>query len=304
VARCARLVGYLYSFAAAVFVVPPVAAAAASAERNPVTGYAEVNGTRLYYESGGPAADAPPGGATVVFIGVGSGMDHRLWDDQFGFFSHDFRAVRYDVRGVGQSAQPTEPFSPLDDLAALLDFLEIEKDCLVGLSLGGQLAIDFALAHPDRVACLVLVAPGLGGYPYSDEFQQRVAPFIAAMQAGETERLVQMMLDDPYLLPAIKNPAARERAKKIWADNARPWDVAPIALDPPAMGRLGEIHVPTLLVLGDRDWKDLYEIADVLEREVPGLRRVTIPGSGHTVNMEMPEEFNRAVLEFLKGLPD
>ncbi|MGH9788315.1 MAG: alpha/beta fold hydrolase [Candidatus Acidiferrales bacterium] len=261
-----------------------------------MSGYAEVNGTRLYYEDAGT-------GRPVVFIGVGSGMDHRLWDDQFALFSHDFRAVRFDVRGVGQSAWPTEPFSPLDDLAALLDFLKIDNACLVGLSLGGALAIDFALAHPDRVACLVLVAPGLSGYQFSDGFQQRLAPFMAALQAGETERLVQLMLDDPYLLPAVKNPAARERAKKIWAENSRLPNVAPIGLDPPARNRLGEIHVPTLIVLGDSDWPDLYKIADLLESGIAGASRVTIPNSGHTVNMEMPDEFNFVALTFLQGLP-
>jgi pimeloyl-ACP methyl ester carboxylesterase len=164
--------------------------------------------------------------------------------------------------------------------------------------------MDFTLAHPERVACLVLVAPGLSGYPFSEEFNQRVAPFIAALQAGETERLVQMMLDDPYLLPAVKNPAARERAKTIWAENSRLANVTPIGLDPPARTRLGEIHVPTLLVLGDRDWKDIYDIAGVLEKEIAGLRRVTLADSGHTVNMEVPEEFNRVVVGFLKELPD
>jgi len=262
-----------------------------------VSGYAEVNGTRLYYEDAGA-------GLPVVFLGIGSGMDHRLWDDQFALFAHDFRAVRFDVRGVGKSAWPTEPFSPLEDLAALLNFLKIEKACVVGLSLGGALAIDFALAHPDRVACLVLVAPGLSGYQFSDEFQQRLAPFMAALQAGETERLVQLMLDDPYLLPAVKNPAARERAKRIWAENSRLPNVAPIGLDPPARNRLGEIRVPTLIVLGDRDWADLYKISDLLESGIAGASRVTIPGSGHTVNMEMPDEFNFVALTFLKGLPN
>lgn len=296
-ARCVRSAGLVYSCVGAILLLVPVAAGATPAEVNPVSGYAEVNGTRLYYEAAGR-------GRPVVFLGIGSGMDHRLWDDQFALFARDFRAVRFDVRGVGKSAWPTESFSPLDDLAALLDFLKIDKACLVGLSLGGQLATDFTLAHPDRVACLVLVAPGLSGYQFSDEFQKRIAPFIAALQAGETERLVQMMLDDPYLLPAVNNPAARERAKEIWAENSRLPNVAPIGLDPPARNRLGEIHVPTLLVIGDRDWADLYKIADLLEGGIAGARRVTIPGSGHTVNMEMPEEFNRVVLEFLKGLPD
>ncbi|MBI2957118.1 MAG: alpha/beta fold hydrolase [Acidobacteria bacterium] len=258
-------------------------------------GYAEVNRTRLYYEATGS-------GRPVVFIGVGGGMDHRLWDDQFEVFAREFQVVRYDVRGWGKSAWPTEPFSPLEDLAALLDFLKIEKACLVGLSLGGALAIDFALAHSERVECLVLVAAGVSGHPFSEEFQKWVAPFMAALQEGDTERYVQLLLDDPHLLPAPKNPAAREKAKRVWAENSRLPTVAPIGLDPPALGRLGEIRVPALLVVGDRDTPDLYDIARRLEAGIAGLRRVNISNSGHTVNMERPEEFNQAVLLFLRAL--
>ena len=257
-----------------------------------MSGYAEVNGTQLYYETAGR-------GRPLVFIGAGGGMDHRLWDDQFPIFAREFRVVRYDVRGVGKSAWPTEPFSPLEDMNALFDYLNIEKACILGLSLGGTLAIDFALAHSERVACLVLVAPGLSGYSFSEGFQQRLGPIMAALRAGDKERYVQLMLDDPSLLPARKNPSVREKAKKIWAENSRLPDVVPIGLDPPALGRLDEIRVPTLIVLGDSDWPDLYQIACLLEERIAGAHRVTIPDAGHIVNMESPREFNRIVLEFL-----
>jgi len=267
---------------------------ATAAENKGVSGFAEVNGTRLYYEEAGR-------GRPVVFIGVGAGMDHRLWDDQFPFFARRFRVVRYDIRGWGKSAWPTESFSPLEDLAALLDFLKIEKACLVGLSFGGGLAIDFAIAHPERVACLVLAAPGLSGWQFSEDFQKRYQPAIAALQAGDTERYLQLLLDDSVLLPAKKNPAVREKAKRIWAENSKVPNVVPIGLDPPARNRLGEIHVPTLIMLGDHDAPDLYDIARLLETEIAGARRVTIPDAGHTLNWEAPEEFNRTVLEFLSG---
>ena len=263
------------------------------------TGYAEVNGTRLYYEQAGSGPDK----VGVVFIGVGAGMDHRLWDDQFPLFARQFRVVRYDIRGWGKSAWPTESFSPIEDLAALLTFLKIEKVCLVGLSYGGALAIDFTLAHPERVSCLVLAAPGLSGWQFSEGFQKRYQPAIAALQAGDTERYVQILLEDDVLLPAKNNPALREKAKRIWAENSKVPNVVPIGLDPPARNRLGEIHVPTLLLLGDGDAPDLYDIARVLETEIAGLRRVDIAGAAHTINWEAPDEFNRVVLEFLKGLP-
>jgi pimeloyl-ACP methyl ester carboxylesterase len=274
--------------------VSSAAVTAPAQEGASVGSYAEVNGTRLYYEAAGR-------GRPVVFIGVGAGMDHRLWDDQFSVFAREFHVVRYDVRGWGKSDWPTEPFSPIEDLAALLDFLKIEKACLAGLSLGGALAIDFAIAHPERVECLVLVAPGVSGYPFSEWFQKWVAPFMAALKAGDTEGLVQLMLEDPYLLPAPKRPEARDRAKRIWAENAKLPTVAPIGLDPPAVGRLGEVRAPALLIVGDHDTPDLYEIARRLEADIPNLRRVDIQDSGHTVNVEQPEEFNRVVLEFLRS---
>ncbi|HEX8353421.1 MAG TPA: alpha/beta hydrolase, partial [Pyrinomonadaceae bacterium] len=132
-----------------------VVAAGARAEKT-VSGFAEVNGTRLYYETAGR-------GPAVVLLHGGLN-DSRLWDEQMGPLSKRFRVVRYDLRGFGRSnAEPVE-FWPTEDLRALLDFLKIEKATLVGLSLGGIVAADFALEHPARVDRLILVGPGLRGY--------------------------------------------------------------------------------------------------------------------------------------------
>src|SRR5687768_17047142 len=118
----------------------PLVSAAAAARSDVVRGFAEVNGTRLFYEAAGR-------GPAVVFVHGGL-VDSRLWDDQLKEFSKRHRVVRYDLRGYGQSAAPTADFSPVEDLRALLAFLGVERATVVGLSLGGIIAADFALEHP------------------------------------------------------------------------------------------------------------------------------------------------------------
>jgi pimeloyl-ACP methyl ester carboxylesterase len=131
--------------------------AGATSSGQVVSGRANVPEPVLFYEVAGQ-------GTPVVLIHGGQ-MDRRMWDPQFELFAKSFRVVRYDVRGYGRSATASLPYSDVDDLAALLDDLKIPKAHLVGLSLGGRIAIDFAVVHPERVASLVAVAPGLSGFP-------------------------------------------------------------------------------------------------------------------------------------------
>ncbi len=123
------------------------------------TGVAHVNNTELYYEVVGS-------GHPLTLI-HGMLLDRRSWDDQFEVFARQYTVVRYDMRGWGDSAQEQAepPFSPRQDLLSLLDYLNIHKTSLLGLSGGGALALDFTLEHPDTVDALILVASGLSGYP-------------------------------------------------------------------------------------------------------------------------------------------
>ena len=120
-----------------------------------------VPGGSLYYEDCGR-------GPVVVLI-HGGNTDRRMWDAEFDGFSQRFRVVRYDVRGFGRSRGRAVPYASHEDLKALLDSLGVARADLVGLSLGGRIAIDFALQHPDRVRRLVLAGPGLSGFPWSND---------------------------------------------------------------------------------------------------------------------------------------
>ena len=123
------------------------------------SGVARVNNTELYY-------DVACAGHPLTLI-HGMALDRSSWDDQFGVFAGQYRVVRYDMRGWGDSAQEQAepPFSPRQDLLSLLDYLNIHKTYLLGLSGGGTVALDFTLEHPERVDALILVAAGLSGYP-------------------------------------------------------------------------------------------------------------------------------------------
>lgn len=262
------------------------------------SGMAEVREPRLYYEAAGS-------GEAVVLI-HGGGLDCRMWDGQFEALSRSYRVVRYDVRGFGRSDPPDRPYSDHGDLGQVLDFLKIDRAHLVGLSMGGRIALDFALAFPGRVRSLVLAGPGLSGFQFSPESSKRFFEQVRAAQAGRWEKALQTWLTDAYMVPAMEQPSLRPGIERMARDNLKTLlmnYMLQIDLDPPAAGRLPEIQAPTLLILGDRDVPDIYAIAGLLQEKLPGIQRKDVKGAGHMVNLERPSEFNKALLEFLAGLP-
>jgi pimeloyl-ACP methyl ester carboxylesterase len=127
-------------------------------------GYAAINGTRLYFQMAGS-------GQPIVFL-HGFAGDSRLFDDQFEVFARHSQVIRYDLRGFGKSDLPTsQPYRHCDDLKALLEYLGIARADLAGQSMGGAIAIDFALVHPDMTRALILLDSTLDGFEHSPEFQ-------------------------------------------------------------------------------------------------------------------------------------
>ncbi len=277
---------------------------------NVQTGFAEVNGTTLYYEIAG--AGHP------FILEHGHLLDRRSWDAQFAVFAQHYRVVRYDQRGFGDSGLITkgEPYSDRQDLYELMKFLGIESAYLMGVSGGGSLAIDFTLEHPEMVDALIPVTAGVSGFRPSEEMMQQY-PDVARMftsweeafEQHDIARAVEISLevytDGPGRLPGQAAPDMRERVREMTARNwNRPDDEAqsenpPIPLEPPAVGRLSQISVPTLVILGD------YDVPNPLEQlttEIPGAKKVVMAGTAHHPFMEKPAEFNQIVLDFLGSL--
>jgi pimeloyl-ACP methyl ester carboxylesterase len=271
----------------------------------PETGFVETNESRLYYEMIGE-------GHPLVLI-HGGYMDRRMWDDQFAVFAEHYRVIRYDVRGFGKSELPQVSYSDREDLYTLLTALGIKKTYLLGLSLGGEIALDFTLDYPTMIDALILVGSPVPGYPLELMFteeqlreqKERWAPFGKAMQERNIPAMVDRLMQDPTLVPSPEYPTARERVRGCLSEYSFAWVLDPAPrekLEPPAYERLAEIHVPVLIIVGAEDHFQLHKSADKLEQDIAGAKRVTIPGTHHMPNMEKPEEFNQIVLDFLGKL--
>jgi 3-oxoadipate enol-lactonase len=258
----------------------------------------QVNDTHLYHEEAGD-------GPAVVLI-HGFTLDTRMWDDQFLPLAQGFRVIRYDLRGFGRSAVPTDaPYFHVEDLRALLDELEIQQAHLVGLSKGGGVALDFALTYPQRALSLALIDTVLGGFSWSAEGSARDAQVWEAARAGGIPAAKASWLAHPLFAPALRQPAVAARLTQIIADysgwhfvNANPEQ----SLTPPAAQRLPELHLPVLAIVGEHDLPDFVQITERIGRETPHARMLVAPGAGHMANMEAPAVVTQALLDFLHAV--
>lgn len=265
------------------------------------SGSLDVPGGSLYYEIAGE-------GPVVTLIHPGL-WDSRTWDPQVPvLLAAAFRVLRYDVRGYGRSSRLTaEPYSHVRDLTALLDFLDVPLTTLVGCSMGGAIAIDLTLEHPDRVAGLVPAASGLGGFEALEEeddwWESAQASVEAAIEAGELERAEELRLE--IWAPLGTQDEAGRLIREIAFDNIHELtmdETEEEGLDPPAARRLGEIDVPTLVMIAEHDPPFMRRIGDLIARGVLGAQKMVVEGADHVVNLRRPTEFNAALLAFLARL--
>jgi pimeloyl-ACP methyl ester carboxylesterase len=249
----------------------------------------DVSGARLWYDAAGD-------GEAVLLLHGGLG-DSGLWEPVVPFLAERFRTIRTDLRFFGRSTGPAVPWSWADDVVGVLDGLGIERAALVGLSLGGRIALDVALAHPERLWGVAGVAPGLAGHegaPYSEEQGER---YDAAEAEGDLE--AAMAVDFEVWAPL----GADDRIRQLWRAtpdaNPLPDGVGPLApAGVPAKERLGELAVPTLVVTAAHDPPGFREIGPLVAQAAPDARHVELD-SDHYVTLREPELLSRVLLEFL-----
>lgn len=259
------------------------------------------NGIRTYYEAEGD-------GPAVVLI-HGHGADLRLWDGQVRpLVEHGYRVIRYDVRGHGRSQAPDSGYAwPVyaADLRDLLDALGEERAHLVGLSMGGGIALQFALDQPDRTASLVLIDSTLPGYSYSEELSQSVlALYEAVRRQGPHPTFERIWLEHPMFhtlrrFPdrlALLETMARAYSAKEYLVDAEPPEGPQIA------DRLHEIRAPALVMVGELDLPDFQAIALILAENLPHARHLVIADAGHVASLEQPDQVNTALLDFLHNV--
>jgi len=237
-------------------------------------------------------------GDPVVLAHAGV-TDSRVWDLTVpALLEAGYRAIRYDAPGYGRSPLPSEPYSFVRLAIDVMDAAGVETAHWVGLSGGAATGVDLALVEPSRVRTLSLVAPGISGYDWP-RYERRDA-MEAAFEAGDRAGLAVEVLRrwGPMSLDAqgnvIDEPASRTLLEQAdWFIGDVDYEIE----EPPAVDRLSEIAVPTLIVLGDRDEYTITDIGNLYAAGIPGSRVVTLAGADHLLPLRVPGELNALLLE-------
>lgn len=262
------------------------------------SGTALINDADLYYEVKGK-------GTPLLMIHAGI-ADCRMWDTQFEELSKHYQVIRFDLRGFGQSNMPSGSFSNCQDACALLDFLKIDSAHIIGSSFGGGIALDMALAYPQYVKSLILVAPSVGGMEVSDTIKEFWKAEEAAIDDDKldfaTELNLKFWVDGPNRSPIAVKPEIREQVRIMQLDTFNkdiPDDIEELDLKPTAMERLEDIEIPVQVWVGDKDLPEKMNTVNELAERIPNCSKVVLPRVGHMLSMEKPEFFNHKVIGFL-----
>ena len=267
------------------------------------SGVAHINNALIYYEAAGE-------GQPFVMIHAGV-ADSRQWNNEFIHFQKEFRVIRYDMRGYGKSVPVDGEFTHLQDLTALLDHLRVDQPLiLMGCSMGGGLAMSFALERPARVKALIMVDSGPPGLELDVPTPAKFDEAEKAYEAGEldlaAELETQIWFDGMGRTSTQVNQAMRqlvfEMDRTALAHDAQRLGKRLPDAPVPAVSRLEELHVPMLVIVGVHDTPYMQAAATYITDKVPSAQKVVIADAAHLPNMDQPAEFQRIVAEFLDKL--
>ena len=263
------------------------------------TGRINVGDAMLTYASTGA-------GRPIVFI-HGYAQHLGIWDDQVAAFAPRYRVIRYDVRGFGESSGHADPTANPEDLRLLLDGLGIRKAHIVGLSMGADIALRFAVLFPDRVDGLVLYGPPpTPDAPQPTELFELFSKLPDLAKTHGLDTVGKLIIESPLAWmppdrPELKQALYREWQKYEGRDllDPRPPSGRTPDID---LRRVSGIRTPTLVVHGDHEIPTFRAFADTLVRRIPNARKVVITDGGHGAHFAQPEQFNQALRAFFQSL--
>jgi 3-oxoadipate enol-lactonase len=255
----------------------------------------DVDGGQIYYETCGSGPQA----IVLVHDGV---VNSASFDDMWPILCKDFRVVRYDRRGYGKSPAATAPYSPQEDLAAVMAAAKMGHASLAGFSFGGGLAVSYAILHPEQVDRLVISGASINGFQPTKAFGKAVTRIMLPMIVGNFDAVVDNAAKSGWII-APGHDAAKAKALAIL--KASPQDLRhqmkdPIKPWPADTVRMPGLKVPTLILIGDHDIADNQATAGAAQALIPGSRREVIDDAGHLMQLEHPKEIAELIADFVK----
>lgn len=266
---------------------------------------AKVNGVNLYYEETGE-------GFPLVFSHEFAGT-YKSWEPQARFFSRRYRVITYNQRGFPPSEVPEQASAYsqdilVEDLYQLLRYLGVGQAYVVGCSMGGNVALNFGLDHPEMTRALIIVATG-AGTTGRETFEPRMNEFARQIEAEGWKAIAERYAVEPNRVQLKrKDPRGwREFVDELAAhsDEGSVHLIREVIIKRPPLSaledRLSQLKIPALVVVGDED-QMCIDPALIMKNSMPGAGLLVLPQSGHVVNLEDPDVFNRAVLDFLTAV--
>jgi len=262
----------------------------------------DVVGATLYYETEGRITDPA---VLLIHAGIAS---LRMWDPLAPELAVDHYVIRFDTRGYGSTVATDAEYSNRADAIAVLDHLGVERATVIGCSRGGSIGIDLALEYPDRIAGLVTIGSGPGGFPeqkLTEREEQLFAAMDEAWEAGDPARVYDLEVEAWAVGPTRSaddlSPVFVRTAYELGRANLarvaeRP---RPIPLDPPAYERVRDLDLPTLVIVGDRDLSPTLTQYDYLVDAIPGADGCRFVEAGHLPSVEHPAEFEAVLRSWL-----
>lgn len=257
--------------------------------------------------SGGVQLSVEEAGEGPALLLLHAGVSERhMWDRQWEWLKHTMRVVRWDWRGLGETPQVPGPFSYVDDVIRVMDDLNIPTATVMGCSMGGSTAIQMAIQHPERVTRLVLVGPGIPGYHFDNPsavnalFSEADEAF-ASGNADEALILMEKLwLIGPNRTAPDVDAQYLKRARELLHQSDQPDNGAHNVDDEwSAVGRLSEVTVPVLIIVGDQDVPSIVSGASFLQENLARVQLAVIENAAHLPNLEKPRQFDAVLSDWL-----
>jgi len=264
----------------------------------------EINDPSIHCEIAG-------NGQPIVMIHAGV-ADSRQWNNEFHSFASRYQVIRYDMRGYGRSEPVDGDFSHLGDLTGLLERIDVDQPLiLVGCSMGGGLALDFALERPSKVKALIMVGSAPSGLEIDIEEPAKFKLVEKAYNAGDLDLVAEIETQiwfDGGRAPGTVNQEMRALAYEMnriaLSHESKHLGKQQADTEVPAIERLNELRIPVLALVGAEDIPYMHAAVDYMVEHITNIRTEVIENAAHLSNMDQPARFKDIVLDFLESLPD